>query len=157
MKGNYPKFTLNYSHEELIEHFLLSETEQQFIQKLRGDTNRHGAAILLKSLQYLGYFPYIDEIPVPVKLFIAKQLNLVLDQNEQYPWNTSTRRNHVAMIRQHTGFRFPSAKDKDDLENWLRQQGTLEAITFPDLFEYEKIASPLRFATGYSSPPLITY
>ena len=48
---------------------------------------------------------------------------------------TDTRRNHFAMIRQHTGFRFPTATDKEDLENWLRQEGALEAITFPDLFE----------------------
>ena len=62
--GDYPRFTSNLSHEELIEHFLLSETEQKFMAQFRKDTNCHGAAILLKSLQYLGYFPqHLSEVP----------------------------------------------------------------------------------------------
>ena len=135
MKGDYPKFTLSYSDEELIEHFMLSETDQTFITQFRGDTNRHGATVLLKSLQYLGYFPHLNEVPVAVKSFVAKQLNLVLDPSEQYPWDTRTRFNHVEWIRQYTGFRASTAQDKEDLSNWLRQEGALSAITFSDLFE----------------------
>ena len=64
MKGDYPKFSLSYSDEELIEHFTLSETDEKFITQFRGDTNRHGATVLLKSLQYLGYFPtFISRLP----------------------------------------------------------------------------------------------
>jgi len=135
MKVDYPFFTEGYSKEELIEHFTLSETEQQFIAPFRGDVNRHGAAVLLKSLQYLGYFPTdVGEIPVAVKLFIAQQLNLPSDLSNQYPWDSGTRGDHFARIRQHTGFRFPTAKDKENLSDWLRQEGALSAITFADLF-----------------------
>ena len=35
MKGDYPKFTLSYSHEELIEHFMLSETDWTFTTQFR--------------------------------------------------------------------------------------------------------------------------
>jgi hypothetical protein len=136
MKGDYPQFQKSYSHEELIEHFMLDETEREFIAQFRGDANRHGYAILLKSLQYLGYFPqHINEIPDQIKAFIAKQLNLVDNPSEQYLWETRTRDNHFTWIRQQTGFRFPQAQDKEDLENWLRREGSLETITFADLFE----------------------
>lgn len=136
MKGDYPQFQESYSHEELVEYFTLDETEREFIAQFRGDANRHGAAILLKSLQHIGYFPHeLSEIPRDVKLFIAKQLNLPEDLSMQYLWDSRTRGDHIAWIRQHTGFRFPQAQDKEDLGNRLRREGTLEAITFADLFE----------------------
>jgi hypothetical protein len=75
MKGDYPQFQKSYSHEELIEHFVLDETEREFItHQFRGDAKRHGAAILLKSLQHLGYLPRaVTGIPKEVRLFIARQ------------------------------------------------------------------------------------
>jgi len=114
---------------------MLSETDEKFITQFRGDTNRHGATVLLKSLQYLGYFPHLNEVPVDVKSFIAKQLNFVGDPSEEYPWDTRTRFNHFALLRQYTGFRASTAKNKEYLSNWLRQEGALSAITFSDLFE----------------------
>jgi hypothetical protein len=36
---------------------------------------------------------------------------------------------HLAQIRQHSGWRFPTAQDKEELENWLRHQGAKEAHT----------------------------
>lgn len=134
MKGDYPQFQKSYSYEELIEHFMLNEKEREFIAQLRGDANRHGAAILLKSLQHLGYFPHeLSEIPIDVRLFITKQLNLPGDLSIQYLWDSRTRGDHIAWIRQQTGFRFSQAQDKEDLENWLRHEGTIEATTFADL------------------------
>jgi len=136
MKGDYPQFQESYSHEELIEHFMLNETEREFIAQFRGEDKRHGAAILLKSLQYLGYFPReASGIPVEIRLFIAEKLGLSDDLSMQYPWDSRTLGYHLASIRQYTGFRFPQAQDKEDLENWLRREGVLEAITFADLFE----------------------
>ena len=136
MKGDYPSFSRIYSHEELIEHFLMDEEEREFIAQLRGDANRYGAAILLKSIKYLGYFPgSMSEIPAAVKLYIAKQMDLAKDLSMHYPWDSRTRGDHLAWIRQQTGFRFPQAQDKADLENWLRREGALDAITSVDLFE----------------------
>jgi len=65
MKGDYPHFRALYAHEELVEHFLLAPHERLLISQLRGDVNRHGAAVLLKSLSYLGYFPdNLDCVPL---------------------------------------------------------------------------------------------
>jgi hypothetical protein len=54
MKGDYPCFSTRYSREQLIESFTLSQADLQFIAQFRGNVNRYGVAILLKSLQYLG-------------------------------------------------------------------------------------------------------
>jgi len=45
----------------------------------RGDANRHGIAILLKSLLHLSYFPDgFQEVPESVRTFLAKQLGLLV-------------------------------------------------------------------------------
>ena len=68
MTGDYPRFRTAYSHDELVEHFLLTPTEQDLIAQCRGDVNRHGTAVLLKSLHYLGYFPESpQEVPPDVR------------------------------------------------------------------------------------------
>ena len=123
--GDYPQFPDSLSEDELIEHFHLEQTDKQFIAQFRGDTNRHGVAVLLKSVLYLGYFPKnINEVPTEVKSFIASQLNPSEEKSQRYSRSSSTRRNHLAQIRQKTGFRFPNASDKEELEKWLRQTGT---------------------------------
>jgi hypothetical protein len=73
MKGDYPHFRASYSHEELVEHFLLTPAEHQLIAQCRGEVNHHGAAALLTSLRYLGYFPAtLHEVPTDVKTFISR-------------------------------------------------------------------------------------
>ena len=57
MSKAYPHFKPSYSHDELVEHFLLTPAELQFVLALRGDANRCGVALLLKVLPYLGHVP----------------------------------------------------------------------------------------------------
>jgi Domain of unknown function (DUF4158) len=136
MKGNYPRFKAMCAHEELVEHFLLSPTEHALVDTCRGDVNRHGVAVLLKAVQYLGYFPDdLRQVPEAVRIFIAHQLQLLWDHTEDYPRHHSTRDVHVALIRQHTGFHFPTGQDKQALETWLRIHGALEAPMEEDLCE----------------------
>jgi hypothetical protein len=52
-----------------------------------------------------------------------------------YPWHSSTRHRHLALIRQHTGFRFPTGSDTHALETWLRLYGAPEAPTEEELCE----------------------
>ena len=136
MKGDYPCFPTRYSREQLVVSFTLSLADLQFIDQFRGNVNRYGVAILLKSLQYLGYFPeQLDEVPDSIKSFIAQQLNLSGNLSAQYPWQTRTRDNHFAGIRQYTGFRFPTAADKENLDDWLRRDAAYQAMTFATLLE----------------------
>jgi len=142
MKGDYPRFRLTYTHEELVEHFLLPPDELRFVSELRGDANRSSAAVLLKSLQYLGYFPpQLEVVPEAVRLFIARQLNLLWDPTPLYPWNSGTRDAHLALLRKHTGWRFPTAQDKATLEQWLRQEVAAQAPVEEELLEqaYERL------------------
>jgi hypothetical protein len=65
-------FKPSYAHDELVEHFLLTPADLQFVLALRGDANRCGAALLLKVLPYLGYVPDgFGQIPQEVRAFIA--------------------------------------------------------------------------------------
>jgi Domain of unknown function (DUF4158) len=109
MTGDYPRFKAAYTHEELIEHFLLSPAEHALVDTCRGDVNRHCVAVLLKAVQHLGYFPNnLRQVPEAVRTFIAHQLQLLWDHTADYPRHPSTRALHLALIRQHTGFRFPT-------------------------------------------------
>ena len=57
----YPQFRSSYSHEEMVEHFLLTPVELQLVLTCRGDANRCGMALLLKTVSHLGYVP--DPMP----------------------------------------------------------------------------------------------
>jgi TnpA family transposase len=136
MQGDYPVFKVTYSDEELAEHFLLTPAEGALVETCRGDVNRHGIAVLLKTVQYLGYFPdTLARVPEVVRTFIAHQLHLLWDHTPAYPRHPSTWDVHVAVIRQHLGCRFPTGEDKQALELWLRTQGALDAPTEDALCE----------------------
>jgi hypothetical protein len=128
MNGPYPRFKISYFYEELTEHFLLAAAELEFVRSCRGDANRQGVAILLKGLQYLGYFPEnLQQVPGSIRSFIGRQLGLLTDFTNQYPWESSNRERHLAQIREITGWRSMTPQDKQKLEQWLRQDGALSA------------------------------
>jgi hypothetical protein len=137
MSGAYPHFKPSYTHEELVEHFLLTPAELQLVLTCRGDANRCGMALLLKALAYLGYVPEkLDCMPSEVRSFIAGQLGLLWDFCERYPWDSRTRDQYLFLIRQHTGWRFPTAQDKEELEHWLRREAALQALSADRLLDY---------------------
>ena len=137
MSGAYPNFKPCYTHEELVEHFLLTPADLQLVLTCRGDANRCGMALLLKALAYLGYIPEkLDCMPSEVRSFIAGQLGLLWDFCERYPWDSRTRDQHLFLIRQHTGWRFPTAQDKEELEHWLRREAAFQALSADRLFDY---------------------
>jgi hypothetical protein len=112
MKGDYPRFKATYTHDELVEHFLLSPADHAMVETCYGDANRHSVAVLLKSLHYLGYFPSnFQQVPPEVRTFIAQQLQLLWDCTAEYPWHSRTRDRHLALIRSRAGFRFPTSAD----------------------------------------------
>jgi Domain of unknown function (DUF4158) len=135
MKGKYPQLKTNYTEEELTENFLLNDYEQILISQFRLTVNRQAVAVILKVVQYLGYFPEEKkEISESIRLFIAKQLGLLWDQMDDYLWQSSTRDYRFAVIRNYTGLYLPSAEDKKNLEIWL-QEKACENITEEDLLE----------------------
>ena len=136
MEGEYPRFKSSYLQEELAEGFQLGPDEFDFVYRYRGDHNRHGIAILLKSLLYLGYFPEtLQEVPESVRLFLSKQLGLLWDHSDDYRRTGSTRDYHLAQIRAFTGWRFATAADKQELEERLRREEAEFAITSEKLLD----------------------
>jgi len=124
----YPHFQPSYSHEELVEYFLLRPAELHFVLAFRGEANRCGVALLLKVLPYLGYVPErLGDVAQEVRTFITGQLGLLWDRSDDYPWYTSTRDYHLAQVRKSTGWRFLTAQDKLELEQWLRAEAAYES------------------------------
>lgn len=136
MKGDYPRFRATYTHEELVEHFLLQPDEVEFLRSFRSEVNRNGVALLLKSVAYLGYVPpALTTVPEVVRTFMARQLDLLWDHTAMYPWDSSTRDHHLAQIRHQAGWRFATAQDKTALEQWLQEHIAPHHATSEDLLE----------------------
>jgi hypothetical protein len=57
MSGAYPHCQSSYSHDELVEHFLLTPADLPLVLVCRGEANRCGMVLLLKALTDLGYVP----------------------------------------------------------------------------------------------------
>ena len=137
MSGAYRQFQPSYSHEELVEHFLLTPADLQLVLACRGEANRCGMALLLKALTYLGYVPDgLEPIPADVRAFVAGPLGLLWDHSTSYPEHSRTWDQHLFLIRQHTGWHVPTAQDKADLEAWLRREATFEAHSAERLLAY---------------------
>ncbi len=137
MSGVYPHFRASYTHDELVEFFLLTPADLELVFGCRTDVNRCGMALLLKALDYLGHVPDgLKEVPPEVRTFIASQLGLLWDCSEPYVWESRTRDQHLSLIRRYMGWRPCDAFDKDDLEQWLRQKATYEVHTLDGLFAF---------------------
>jgi hypothetical protein len=87
MSGAYLQFKTAYTYEELVEHFLLTPADlQRVVLTCRGESNRCGMALLLKSLTYLGYVPdSLDSVAREIRSFIAGHW----DCSGTFPSNTS--------------------------------------------------------------------
>ena len=70
----YP--TLNLSHEELVEHFTLTNDDFELFKRIRKEFLRLGFAIFFKSYSFLGYPPQQkDDIPNIVVKWIDERLS----------------------------------------------------------------------------------
>ena len=124
MAKAYPQFSFLFSRGNGRAFPIDSGRAATGADTCRGDANRCGMALLLKTISHLGYVPDpMPQIPDEVRAFVAGQLGLLWDSSETYSLHGSTLDYHLAQIRQHSGWRFPTAQDKEELENWLRDQG----------------------------------
>ena len=83
----YPHLNFYITHDDLIEHFTLSQDERYLLSQWRKDINKIGFAVLLKSFQYLGYPPKLKEdIPDIIISFICGQLEIKTNLFGTYHW-----------------------------------------------------------------------
>lgn len=136
MKNPYPRFSDHYEEDELIEYFWMTADELEFVETFRSEVNRQAIAVLLKSLDYLGYFPAgFDEVPEQVKTFLAHQLNSLWDMTPEYDQLSSAKDRHYSMIRQFGGWRAFNIDDKEKLVGWLEENAAREIGSEEELYE----------------------
>jgi hypothetical protein len=132
----YPRFQESYTQDELIENFWLTNDEIVFVETFRSEVNRQAVAVLLKSLNYLGFFlEGFDEVPESVKTFIARGLNSLWDVTDQYDWLSSAKDRHYSQIREFSGWHPATSNDKENLARWLEENAAGEIGSEEELFE----------------------
>ena len=79
-RQRYANFAAAPSPDQLARYFHLDRGDREIIDRLRGDHNRLGFALMLGSARFLGVFPGADvEIPGSVMVFLVNQLGLKPD------------------------------------------------------------------------------
>ena len=136
MQGDYPRFKATYTHEELVEHFLLNPAERALVDTCCGDGIVMGWPCYSKPCSIWAISPTTSSKCQRSSGRSSRiSSNCLWDHTPDYPWQSRTHDRHLALIRQHTGFRFPTGQDKQELETWLRTHGALDAPTEEDLRE----------------------
>src|SRR4051795_13360192 len=109
--------------EELLASWMLTDTEKVFINSRYTDTNKVGFGTLFKYFQQDGRFPQRkQDIPEQIVLHIAQQLALQPKEFHAYRWTEGTIDRHRARIRSFLGFRICTAQDVVEITQWLSTQ-----------------------------------
>jgi len=88
----YPRFKSALSPQELQALYEPTDAERKFIRThARGDAGQLTLLGLLKSHQYLGYLPDVDDIPLQIHHYLRQQLNLPCETRFQDAKNTRYR------------------------------------------------------------------
>jgi len=101
----YPRLRALPSDDELQASYALDEEDEAFIRRhANGGRQRLTLILMYKTRQQLGYFPAIETVPEPIRLFLATALQLpastpVLDQVSQ----RKTRYRYQQIIRKKLG------------------------------------------------------
>jgi hypothetical protein len=97
----YPRFRGEPNARELQDLFTPAQEEVDFARSLVRSSERFLASVLLlKCLQYLGYFPELSDIPAVVVNHVRVCLRLPPDESPMYD-QTRTMRRHQTAIRDH--------------------------------------------------------
>lgn len=105
-KEKYGKYSAEISEIQLSKYFHLDKTDLEFISNRRGDQNRLGVALQLTSIRFLGAsLSDLSSIPTNVQMFVAHQIKIKnISILSGYAQRDTTKREHVALIREHYGY-----------------------------------------------------
>ncbi len=88
------------SLDDLIRYYTFNDSDLSLIRQRRGDANRLGFAVQLCLLRYPGYALGTDsELPEPVILWVAKQVQAEPASWAKYGERDVTRREHAQELR----------------------------------------------------------
>jgi TnpA family transposase len=114
------RFPRDVSPADLLAFFTLSDDELELIGDRRGDHNRLGFGLQLKTLPYLGFVPDdLSSAPARVVSYLALQLSVPSDALQQYGDREHTRTDHLQEIQARLGFRDASQHELAALSTWL--------------------------------------
>ena len=108
--------------------------------------------VLLKAVQYLGYFPQLTEIPQPIVQTIRISLRLSADLILDYE-NDRSLRNHQASILHYLGLKPRHGREVADLINTVVERmrtGRCELPSFETLNRFGTPGSPGYSSAGFS-------
>ncbi|MGT6087965.1 DUF4158 domain-containing protein, partial [Escherichia coli] len=98
------------SQDDLIRYYTFNDSDLSLIRQRRGDANRLGFAVQLCLLRYPGYALGTDsELPEPVILWVAKQVQAEPASWAKYGERDVTRREHAQEPRQPGGCKLKTA------------------------------------------------
>lgn len=116
----FSQFPEEIAPADLIAYFTLTELDLAEISKQRLAPNRLGFAILLCTMQYLGFEPEdLSTIPAGVRSYVAGQLDLEVEAFDRYGHRSQTRTDHRKAVFDYLNYRKLSQEDQDELLNWL--------------------------------------
>lgn len=116
----------SWAPQELIDHWMLTETETALVNKYYTDSNRLGCALLLKYFQREGKFPQRkQDIPRVIIEHVASQLHLETTVFDYYRWGKGTIDRHHSQIRIFLGVRMGTVADANTFSDWLKTQSQL--------------------------------
>jgi TnpA family transposase len=109
--------------EDLQAFFLLSEDDQQVINRQREAHTRLGFALQLCALRYLGFAPDdLSMTPEEVVLYVARQLDVPSAALHAYGQRAKTRTTHFQQVQAYLGFRTATPLDLYALQTWLGER-----------------------------------
>jgi Domain of unknown function (DUF4158) len=115
-----------WTPQELVDHWMLTDTEMILINKHHADSNKLGCALLLKYFQREGKFPQRKkDIPRVIVEHIAHQLHLEMTLFDNYKWEQGTVDRHRSQIRIFFGIRIGNVADANAVLTWLETQSQL--------------------------------
>src|ERR1700752_4258717 len=100
--------------------FLLSDADQQLINRQREPHTRLGFALQLCALRYLGFAPDdLHTTPEEAVLYVAHQLGVPAAAIHTYGQRVKTRTTHFQQVQVYLGFRTATPLDVYALQTWL--------------------------------------
>lgn len=143
------RFPEEIPSEDCFTFFLLSKDDCIEVDKQRSDSSRLGFALQICALRYMGFVPTdLKSIPPRVLRYVAEQLDISTDALLKY--KARTRKEHLPVSRNYTGFRRATKLDVLGLEKWLLERALEHdqpTVIFKQACDYLKQQQILRLGT----------
>ena len=116
------QFPQTISSNDIIQYFLLSESDYTIIPVRSPAYSRLGFTLSLCALRWLGFIPEsLESIPKDILTFILEQLNLqaIPDNFSHYGLRVQTKTQHILIIQKYLNFKRFDNEHQQLLKQWL--------------------------------------